>query len=423
METETNNFSNKKKIIYVSLAVVTIGVIAAILYTYFFSGKDSYRMIKVVDSENSSIVDRKGVGEFETFIGMLLENGDHVDTQSEGKLYLELDEDKHIVAEPRTIFDIELAGKPDLSDAKTKIVLEEGVINSVIEKPLLENESYEIETPTGVMAVRGTEFLTTAGTADGEKFAEVQVTKGKVEIYRPNDTKAGTVTVEAGKMLIVKESDLLLSELVPWEIGKEPPVDSVVEEVDEIVEDEIPYYDFGFSFEDFKFDGKTISASTFDTIMNDYNITRPITAGAGEAFSTSDGNIIVSYLQEQPTHRYISWKTTGTTWETLAINDTESNKISYTCDESYQEAELRSHFSSPIKEETSSDSLLESLGIPKDMLNGETFMCSLSDKEFYAYQNEDSGNIQISEKGEDGRELYIYVKDGVITGYRISFRY
>ena len=420
METETNNMPKKKKILYVTLAVATIGVIIALLYIFVFSGKKSYRMIKVIDIENTSMVNRKGAGEFEAFVGVLLENGDHVDTQSDGKLYLELDGDKHIVAEPKTIFDIELAGKADLKDAKTKIVLAEGVINSVIDKPLMEGESYEIETPTGTMAVRGTEFLTTAGMLEGEKYAEVQVTKGVVEIYRPNDEKAGTVSVEAGKMLIVKESDELLSELVPWGIGEEPPVNATDEDNDENVEEETAYYDFGFSFEDFKFDGKTIDAGTFATIMSDYNVTRPITAGAGEAFSTEDGNINVTYLTEVPNQRYISWKTTGEYWDTLAIEDSERNEVSYTYDSTYQEAELRSHFSAPIKEGVSIDSLLEGMNVTEDMVNGEVFLCSLSDGEFRAYKLDDY--IEIREIGEKGRRLNITFKDGVVTGFRLSFR-
>lgn len=420
MDAESNK-SNKKRIIYVLLTAVTVIVILSLLFVFVFSGKKSYRTIKVVDMENSSVVNRNGVGEFETFLGMLLENGDHVDTLSQGKLFLELDGDKHIVAEPKTIFDIELAGKTDLKDAKTKIVLTEGAINSVIEKPLMDNESYEIETPTGVMGVRGTEFLTITGTTEGEKYAEVQVTKGAVEIYRPNDEKAGSVTVEAGKMLIVKESDVLLSELVPWEIGKEPPVDDEV--IVENEEEEADNYDFGFSFEDFKFDGKTLDANTFTTIINDYNVNKPVAAGAGEAFSSDDGNIMVFYQDEQPTHRYISWKTTGTSWETLAIHETENNSIAFTCDSTFQEAELRTHYSSPIKEGISRESLLETLNIPEEILNGEMFKCSLSDKDCYAYQDEGSGSITIAETGNERRVLDIRVKDGVVTGFRISFRF
>lgn len=418
MKAETNITSKKKKIIYVLLAVVTIVVIMALLYVFIFSSKNSYRTIEVVENENTSIVNRNGAGEIETYIGMHLENGDHVDTQAEGKLYMELDGDKHIVAEPRTVFDIELAGKTNLKDAKTKIVLAEGVINSVIDKPLMDNESYEVETPTGIMAVRGTEFTTTAGIIEDEKYAEVQVTKGVVEIYRANDENAGTVSVEAGKMLIVKESDEILSELVPWEIGEEPPASNTEEDLSE--EDEsTPYYDFGFSFEDFKFDGKTIDASTYAAILKDYNVNKPVTAGAGEAFFSEDGNIMVTYEESQPTQRYISWKTTGTTWETVAIEDSEYNTIHFTYDSDYQTTELRSHFSSPIKEGMSRDDLLKKLSITKDMLNGETFMCSLSDGEFFAYQNE---NIEITEKGSAGRKLMIIIKDDVVTGFRIYFR-
>lgn len=410
----------KQKIIYISTGIATIAVIMTLLFVFIFSGKNSYRMIKVIDAVNSSIVNRTGEGDFEPFVGMLLKNGDHVNTQSEGKLYLELDGDKHIVAEPKTIFDIELAGKTDMKDAKTKIVLAEGVINSVIDNPLMENESYEVETPTGVMAVRGTEFITTAGTAEDEKYAEVRVTKGIVEIYRPNDEKAGTVAVEAGMMLIVKESDELLSELVPWEIGKEPPSDATDETLVESTEEESPYYDFGFSFDDFKFDGKTIDANTFTTIMNEYNVSKSVSAGAGEAFSSEDGNIMVFYETENPAHRTLSWKTTGSTWETVAIADSERNNVSYTCYSDYQTDELRAHFSSPIKEGTSAESLLEQLNIPEDILNGELFMSSLSDREVYAYQDESTGSITIGETGNKRRVLYISMIDGVVNGFNLS---
>lgn len=421
METETNKMPKKKKIVYVSLAVVTISVIIALLFIFVFSGKNSYRTIKVIDTENSSIVNRNGKSEFEPYVGMLLENGDHVNTQSDGKLYLELDLDKHIVAEPKTIFDIELAGKTDLKDAKTKIVLAEGVINSVIDKPLMENESYEIETPTGVMAVRGTEFLTTTGTAEGEKYAEVQVTKGVVEIYRPNDENAGTVAVEAGKMLIVKESDKILSELVPWEIGQEPPVNTAGEETNEQEEEETNYYDFGFSFDDFKFDGKTLGVNTYTTILSDYNVNKPITAGAGEAFSSEDGNIMVVYETETPSQRNISWKTTGKYWDTIAIENSETNEISYRCVSTYQEAELRAHFTSPIKEGIGIDRLLDSMNITEDMMGGDPILCSLSDNEFRVFKLDD--HIEFLEIGGDRRKLSINYSDGVVTGFIIYFHF
>lgn len=389
------------------LTIISVLIIVAVFL--FIFRNNGYRMIKVVTVENTSVVNRNNTDEFEAFEGLFLKNGDSVNTQTDGRLYLELDSDKHISAEPHTYFNIELAGKKDLSDARTKIVLVEGTINNVISKPLLDNETFEVETPTGTMAVRGTEFLVSSGADNNEKYAEVQVTKGKVEIYRPMDEAAGTVFVDAGKMLIIKESDKLLSDLVPWNIGEEPPSETVETEIADNSDDNQPQYEFGFSFDDFKFDSQVIDSGLYDRTVQKYGVVEAVDNSTGAAFRNADLTMFIS------TDGDLSLKAPDGTFTDFARKK-ESGETEFLFRNGMHD-ELKAHYSSPDFVSMSKDETFAKYHF--DELNGQKINSDLSTDPCFVQVSEDTNLITIYEAKEGGKKLNIHFIDGAFYQWSV----
>lgn len=190
---------------------------AIILGTLMLSGllvgcgskkEESYRSIQVYDIDGKGWVTREDMGEMELYANMQLQSNDRVKTDRESYVQLKLDEDKYVLLEPNTVITIVAEG--DLEDSKTKIVLEEGAVVNRIENKLSDNSSYEVETPSSTMAVRGTIFrVTVVMDKEGKLVSEVEVQEGKVEckiVVKKEDgtTKEETVTLEAGKKTIIE---------------------------------------------------------------------------------------------------------------------------------------------------------------------------------------------------------------------------
>ena len=93
----------KKKtgiIIGVVSAVVLIGgIIAAVS---LLNKGDSYRVIKVMETEGYSYVKRENAGELDTYEGMTLQSGDAIHVDSNSSLILMMDDDKVAYVEANT---------------------------------------------------------------------------------------------------------------------------------------------------------------------------------------------------------------------------------------------------------------------------------------------------------------------------------
>lgn len=116
------------------------------------------------------------------YVGMMLQNADRVSTFAESYLYLKMDDDKYLLAEPETRFT--LVSEGSRSDARTKIRLDEGTIVNHIVVPLLDQASYEITTPNSTMAIRGTSFRVSVWYDEtGLSHSRLQVFEGTVETH------------------------------------------------------------------------------------------------------------------------------------------------------------------------------------------------------------------------------------------------
>lgn len=114
---------------------------------------ESYRIVKVYQMDGIVTIERGG-SMITPYVGMNLKSGDTVKTGKDSHLYLKLDNDKYLLAEPNTAFTLELSGTA--KDSKTKINLTTGSIVSRLDEKLSKDSSYEVKTSASTMAVRGT---------------------------------------------------------------------------------------------------------------------------------------------------------------------------------------------------------------------------------------------------------------------------
>ena len=161
-----------------------------------------------VEELNGTVNSFDGSATVTLVAGENLQSGRTVTTESNSDLTLLLDSDKHVYAGEETSF--ELVAEGGEKSTKTRFKLERGILKSVIDNPLGSDESYEVETPNGTMAVRGTTFTVRVAEEEGAFVTIVDVEEGKVSIetadgkseeVNPGETKEIT---DAG----VKDTDL-----------------------------------------------------------------------------------------------------------------------------------------------------------------------------------------------------------------------
>ena len=151
-----NKLLQNKKLLFGVIgatAAVVAGVIALVMWPKKEAG---YRTIQIYQLDGKAEVTRKNQGTIEPYVNMMLQSGDEGKTYEESYLYLKMDEDKYLLAEPLTQFRLEAAGTA--KNSKTKIEIDEGAVVSHITEPLSAESSYEVKSPNSTMAVRGTSF-------------------------------------------------------------------------------------------------------------------------------------------------------------------------------------------------------------------------------------------------------------------------
>lgn len=104
---------------------------------------DAYRSISVYKLTGSADVDRENTGKLFAYVNMQLISKDKVSTAKQTELYLKLDDDKYIMAESDTQFNIVAEGTK--KNSKTKIELKKGSIVNRIDNKLEEGASYEVK--------------------------------------------------------------------------------------------------------------------------------------------------------------------------------------------------------------------------------------------------------------------------------------
>ncbi|WP_419876149.1 FecR family protein [Candidatus Pristimantibacillus sp. PTI5] len=142
------------KLLFLSLLVLAI-----VMPTSVFA-KDTDKAGKVTTVAGKAEV-KKGGGskKFNAFKGMAITQGDTIITGSDGKITMDLDSDKQVTIGTNTTLIIsELVQSAKALGGKTSLSLLKGKVLITIKKKLEGDSRFEIETPTAIMGVMGTEF-------------------------------------------------------------------------------------------------------------------------------------------------------------------------------------------------------------------------------------------------------------------------
>lgn len=256
-----------KKILFIAIPVAVVVIVALIVGAIFLLGgaNDTYRTIKVYRIEGNAEV-RKAAGDIMTpYENMLLENNDSVKTLENGYLYLKLDEDKYLLAEPDANFSLIATG--DAQNSKTRIEIAYGSVIVHVTNALSEDSSFEIGTGNSTMAVRGTSFrVSVTEDEQGNVVSSVEVFEGEVSVQpvQPSGSTSQPTSVTAGQAAVVDQDGevektaegVVLEDLddnaleflkVAIENGKD--VGASADEIDEIIANKQKTFTVTFTFD------------------------------------------------------------------------------------------------------------------------------------------------------------------------------
>lgn len=194
---------NKKKIIIITIIAIIILLIIAVSAV---SRQKGYRTIKLLEAFNKVTYDRGADKDIAVYDNMSLTSGDTLRTGDGGSYCrLVLDSDKYVFIEANSEVKFEMAGRKNSS--KTTLNLSYGAIENELENQLNSDESYEVQTPNSLMAVRGTRYRISAYEgADGIFYTRISVFEGKVEcrlIYPDGSYSDESEMAEAGKEILI----------------------------------------------------------------------------------------------------------------------------------------------------------------------------------------------------------------------------
>ena len=253
--------TKKTLLIVIPIAVVVIAaiIVGAIL---LLGGDDAYRTIKVYRTEGTSEVQRAGET-MKPYENMLLENGDAIKTLENSYLYLKLDGDKFLMAEPMSSFKLIATG--DSENSKTRIELACGAVTIHVTNPLSDESTFEVGTGNSTMAVRGTSFrISTSSSQDASTVIEVFEGEVSVQPADANGNAQGDpVSVTEGESALIAEETVEKSEdgvqlpelsVEVLEFLKEGiengnDVGANRDEIDEIIENKQKIFTVTFTFE------------------------------------------------------------------------------------------------------------------------------------------------------------------------------
>ena len=131
--------SSKKKILLIGGIILLVAVIAVVALILYKNGY-GYRLIQVyqLDGETQVVRNAETMTPYEN---MRLLNGDLAETFEESHLYLRMDTNKFLLAEPGTRFHLEATGTRN--NSRTRLELEVGGIVSHLTAPLNSSSTYE----------------------------------------------------------------------------------------------------------------------------------------------------------------------------------------------------------------------------------------------------------------------------------------
>lgn len=200
------NISKTKLIIGIAAAAALLSA-AIVLVVRLAGSSENYRDISVFELNAAATVTRDGTA-LDAYQGMKLENGDDVKVGDDGYICLLLDNDKYVTLETGT--EIRLHATGDAAAGKTRIELVSGAVLNELDNKLNADSSYELSTPTSVMAVRGTVFRTALTTKGEAANTELIVLDGQVAaaaVLADGTVSSDEILVNAGEAASFERMD------------------------------------------------------------------------------------------------------------------------------------------------------------------------------------------------------------------------
>lgn len=235
---------NKLKII---LPIGGILIAAVVILLVFLLREEAYRVIQVSKVDGHAGVQRIDVGDLDAYAGMMLQSEDEVSVDADSYLYLKLDEDKYVMAEPGCQMHLRATGNS--TNSKTAIRLEEGAVVNRLDNKLSEESVYEVSTPNSTMAVRGTVFRVEVVIAeDGTLETHVSVYEGEVacSLIQPDGTVEDEIILVANDETIIirseKDETFLVydePEAVEYEELERKILEFILKSIDENIDNEV----------------------------------------------------------------------------------------------------------------------------------------------------------------------------------------
>jgi hypothetical protein len=210
-----------KKVITVVIVAAVILVIAGVFAAVYFSRFSATTMRLSRYDGKVTLTDKNGRDQ-DLREDRRLASGDVLDTGKESKVWVLLDEDRMVTIMERSSAEFYQSGK------NLRLHLSEGSLFFNIERSLEDDETFNIETSTMVVGIRGTSGYVTTD-EDGKEV--LYLTSGKVEITgkNPESGEEESVKLSAGQkaVIILDDDDVEIrkEDITVWDL----PEDAVLE--------------------------------------------------------------------------------------------------------------------------------------------------------------------------------------------------
>ncbi|MDH6370757.1 hypothetical protein M2444_002542 [Paenibacillus sp. PastF-3] len=175
--------------------------------------KDSVKVGKITTVSGKSEVKKSGgTKKFNAFKGMAITQGDTIITGSDGQVNLDLDANKEVTIGAGTTLTIsQLVESAKALGGKTSLKLQNGQVLIKVKKKLDGDSRFEIETPTAIMGVMGTEFFVSVNPNQGNPAligglgnnGYLGVLEGTVRVASPLNPNASAFSITASQQLLM----------------------------------------------------------------------------------------------------------------------------------------------------------------------------------------------------------------------------
>ncbi|WP_340006222.1 FecR domain-containing protein [Paenibacillus sp. FSL K6-0276] len=182
--------------------------------------KDSVKVGKITAVSGKSEVKKSGgTKKFNAFKGMAITQGDTIITGTDGQISLDLDANKEVTIGAGTTLTIsQLVESAKALGGKTSLKLQNGQVMIKVKKKLDGDSRFEIETPTAIMGVMGTEFFVSVNPSQGNVLngnngSYLAVLEGTVHVVPSIDSTLIERMITASQQLIMENQQWVTERL------------------------------------------------------------------------------------------------------------------------------------------------------------------------------------------------------------------